>query len=100
MAHMLKKESYRIQKYNYGYGCSKHIALKRYIKANNEINVPINKCWTCKCRTLYEYRKVTSTKKYNEIERVIEISGLIDFDGININEHKQMTNAFQILHCN
>jgi hypothetical protein len=39
-------------------------------------------------------------KKYNENEYVIETWGLIDFDGININEHKQMTNAFQSLHCN
>jgi hypothetical protein len=37
-------------------------------------------------------------KKYNEIEYVIETSGLIDFDGININEHEQMINAFQNLH--
>jgi hypothetical protein len=27
---------------------------------------------------------------------VIETLGLIDFDGININEHEQMTNAFKI----
>jgi hypothetical protein len=39
-------------------------------------------------------------KKYNEIEHVIETSGLIDFNGININEHEQMTNAFQNLHHN
>jgi hypothetical protein len=39
-------------------------------------------------------------KKYNEIEHVIETSCLIDFDGININEHEQMINTFQILHHN
>ncbi len=39
-------------------------------------------------------------KKYNEIEHVIETSSLIDFDGIDINEHEQMTNTFQNLHCN
>jgi hypothetical protein len=39
-------------------------------------------------------------KKYNEIEHVIETSGLIDFDGIDINEHEQMINAFQNLHPN
>ncbi len=39
-------------------------------------------------------------KKYNEIEHVIETSGLIYFDGIDINEHEQMINAFQNLHCN
>jgi len=39
-------------------------------------------------------------KKYNETEHVIETLGLIDFDGIDINEHEQMINAFQNLHCN
>jgi hypothetical protein len=39
-------------------------------------------------------------KKYNEIEHVIETSCLIYFDGIDINEHEQMINAFQNLHCN
>jgi hypothetical protein len=38
--------------------------------------------------------------KYNEIEHVIKIASLINFDGININEHKQMTDAFQNLHRN
>jgi hypothetical protein len=89
MVHMVKNESYRIQKYNYENGCFKHIAWKWYIKANNEIIVLINKCWTCKCRTLYEYHKLTLTKKkYNEIEHVIETSSLIDFDGIEINKHE------------
>ncbi len=82
MAHMVKNESYRIQKYNYEYGFSKHVAWKWYIKTNNEINVPIDKWWTCKCWTLYEYHRLTLAKKYNEIEHVIEI--LIDFDGIDI----------------
>jgi hypothetical protein len=39
-------------------------------------------------------------KKYDEIEHVIETSSPIDFDGVDINEHEQMTNTFQILHCN
>jgi len=39
-------------------------------------------------------------KKYNEIEHVIETSSLVYFDGIDINEHEQMTNVFQNLHCN
>jgi hypothetical protein len=39
-------------------------------------------------------------KKYNEIEHVIGTSCLIYFDGMDINEHEQMTNAFQNLHCN
>jgi hypothetical protein len=39
-------------------------------------------------------------KRYNEIEHVIETSGLLDFNGININEHEQMINAFQNLHHN
>jgi hypothetical protein len=38
------------------------------------------------------------TKKYNE--NVIETSSQINFDGIDINHHEQMTNAFQILHHN
>ncbi len=73
MIHMVKNESYKIQKYNYEYGCSKHVAWKWYTIANSEINVPINKCWTCNCQTLYKYHILTSTKKYNEIEHVIEI---------------------------
>jgi len=39
-------------------------------------------------------------KMYNAIDHVIETSSLIDFNGININQHEQMTNAFQNLHCN
>jgi hypothetical protein len=41
-----------------------------------------------------------NNKKNNEIEHVIETLGLIDFDGIDINEQKKMINAFQNLHCN
>jgi len=44
--------------------------------------------------------KLRQQKKYNEIEHVIETSGLINFDGIDINGHEQMINAFQNLHCN
>jgi hypothetical protein len=44
--------------------------------------------------------KLHQQKRYNEIEHVIEISCLIDFNGIDINEHKQMINAFQNLHHN
>jgi hypothetical protein len=39
-------------------------------------------------------------KKYNETKHVIETLILIDFDGIDINQHEQMINAFQNLHCN
>jgi hypothetical protein len=39
-------------------------------------------------------------KKYNEIEHVIETSNLMYFNGIDINEHKQMINTFQNLHHN
>jgi hypothetical protein len=100
MVHMVKNESYKIQKYDYEYGCSKHITYEWYIGANNEINVPIDKYGTCKCQTLYEYHILTSTKRYNEIEHIIETSCLIDLNGININQHKQMTNTFQNLHHN
>jgi hypothetical protein len=37
---------------------------------------------------------------YDEIEHVIETSCLIDLNGMNINQHKQMTNTFQNLHHN
>jgi hypothetical protein len=39
-------------------------------------------------------------KRYNEIEHVIKTSSLINFNGIEINQHEHMTNAFQNLHRN
>jgi hypothetical protein len=36
-------------------------------------------------------------KKYDETKHVIETLSLIDFDGIDINQHEQMINAFQNL---
>jgi hypothetical protein len=39
-------------------------------------------------------------KKNNEIEHVIKTLGLIHFNGIDINQHKQMINAFKNLHHN
>jgi hypothetical protein len=39
-------------------------------------------------------------KKYDETKHVIETLSLIDFDGIDINQHEQMINAFQNLHRN
>jgi hypothetical protein len=39
-------------------------------------------------------------KRNNEIEHVIKTLGLIHFNGIDINEHKQMMNAFKNLHHN
>ncbi len=60
MAHMVKIESYKIHKYNYEYGCW---AWKWNTRASNEINVPIDKYWTCKCQTLYKYHKPTSIQK-------------------------------------
>jgi hypothetical protein len=39
-------------------------------------------------------------KKYDETKHVIETLNLIDFDGIDINQHGWMINTFQNLHCN
>jgi len=37
-------------------------------------------------------------KRNNEIQHVIKTLSLIHFNGIDINQHKQMINAFQNLH--
>jgi hypothetical protein len=39
-------------------------------------------------------------KNVNDNENAIETSGLIDFDGINIDQHKHMTNACNNLQKN
>jgi hypothetical protein len=39
-------------------------------------------------------------KRYDETKHVIETLNLIDFDGIDINQHEHMINTFQNLHCN
>jgi len=36
-------------------------------------------------------------KNVNDNENVIETLGLIDFDGININQHEHMINAYKNL---
>jgi hypothetical protein len=37
---------------------------------------------------------------YDESDHVTKTSSLIDFDGIDINQHEQIINAFQNVHCN
>ncbi len=49
---------------------------------------------------MYEYHKLTSIKRYPKTEHVIETLGVINLNGIDINQHKQMTNTFQNLHHN
>jgi hypothetical protein len=39
-------------------------------------------------------------KRCKETKHVIKTSSLIDFNGIDINQHEQMNNPFQNLHHN
>jgi len=80
------------------YTCIKYNVWKWNTKANNDINVLIKKYWTCKCQKCTNI--IYSTKKVQQNWTVIKTSGSINLNGIDINQHEQMTNTFKYLHGN
>jgi len=98
MARMVKNESYKIQKYNYEYGIlntlpKNDIPIMRLMFQLTNIEL-------ANAKIVQISQTYINKKMYNETEHVIETLGLIKFDGIDINQHEQMTNAFQNLHHN
>jgi hypothetical protein len=72
MVHMVKNESYKIQKYNYAYGCSKHIAWKLCTRADNHINVKSTNIELASTKHCTNITNLHQQKRNNEIKHVIK----------------------------